>query len=132
MTPDEYDEKQSKIKNQRLRVQLEPGSDNKFRYHTTKFQTFWVYYPFIQEALDSNLPLKRFVLGDDKDEFKWSPQFMREMREAMVHHKQEVSKAETNSEMTQISIWTLVDSIFEYALINNDDDKLPMSDPMKS
>ena len=132
MSNEAYDEKLGKLKNRSLRVQLEPGSDNKFRYHTQKFEIFWTYYPLIQSVLDSNLEVKRFVLGDDKGDFKWSAEFMHEMREAMIQHKKEVSRAETNSEMTQVSIWTLCDSIFNFALCDDDDGKQPISDPMKS
>lgn len=80
----------------------------------------------IQDCLDKNLDLKRFILGPDSENFQFDSEFVHQMAEAMILHSKLVSLHEKMSEVNDSGWWSLFETLLQYCLGSNQPYQQPL------
>lgn len=128
MDEKQYDDHLARIKERPFKVQLRTQKDIKFRKDPEQFEVFYVHQKLIENVLDMNEPLKEFIL--DSSDFHFDDNWVQMKKDLMIHHTQQITRCEKNSEMEKTTFWESLDSDFIYALSENTT-AAPLNDPNK-
>ena len=109
-------------------ITLHHTNDLKFRHEPAKFMTFYTNVWLIEEILNKNPNLKRYICGEGKDNFGFTELFLATESEFFQHHHRQISRTERTENIQFDSYHTLAGNITDYSF-NYGTDKLPLSDP---
>ena len=124
----QFQEKHEWLMKHGFNIALNHTNDQKFRHEPNKYFIFYTFVWLIEEILNKNLNLKRFIYGEGNEQFVFSELFLEIEADYHQHHGRQVARTERNENIQFDSYMTLVHNIVDYAL-NVGSEKQPLSDP---